>query len=63
MKTAAIYLLTAGAALAHPGHPEAETGLLHWITSADHLLIVAALGYGVGLALPILRARLGRKSE
>ncbi|WP_424965498.1 MULTISPECIES: HupE/UreJ family protein [unclassified Dinoroseobacter] len=63
MKTAAIYLLTAGAALAHPGHPEAEAGVIHWLTSVDHLLVVAALGYAFGLALPALRARLGRKSE
>ena len=63
MKTAAIFLttlMTAGAALAHPGHPEAAAGASHWLTTVDHLVIIALVGYGLGLALPGIRARFKR---
>ncbi len=51
---AGLRLLTAGAALAHPGHAGHEalgvgTGLLHPLTGADHMLAMVAVGLWAAL--------------
>lgn len=43
------YLAGASVAFAHPGHPEAAEGQAHWLTQADHSVIL-----GLGLALAAL---------
>lgn len=46
------YLLSATAALAHPGHPEAEIeGPAHWLTHADHLIVLALAAALAGVVL------------
>ena len=40
-RLATLLVLLPGAALAHPGHPEAAAGPAHWLTHADHLLVVS----------------------
>jgi len=60
-----IYLLSAGAALAHGGHEEAlAQGDVHWLTSPDHAIVLGLAGFALGLvARPLLRrigARLAR---
>ena len=40
-RLATLLVLLPGAALAHPGHPDAAAGAVHWLTHADHLLVVS----------------------
>lgn len=49
-----VYLATATAALAHPGHGEAPG---HWLTQADHIIGLAVLGIVGGLIFARLRNR------
>ena len=62
----AIFLATAGAASAHPGHGEPVA--THWLTEADHLIVLAALGLmalslGVGALAACRQARKDRSDE
>ena len=45
------YVLTTGAALAHEGHPEAQSqGAAHWLAQPDHLVgLLAVIGLGIML--------------
>ena len=43
---AALAALTVPAA-AHPGHASFDGGFLHWLTSADHGLVMVAVGIAV----------------
>ena len=66
-KATLLYLLTATAAVAHPGHesPVAD-GAAHWLAHGDHLAVIVA---GVafvwlaldGRALAALKRKLGRE--
>ncbi|SMX30683.1 hypothetical protein [Actibacterium lipolyticum] len=41
-KTLIVYAMTAGAAVAHPGHDAAALqGQAHWLGQADHIAVVA----------------------
>jgi len=54
----AIFLMSTGAAMAHPGHG-AQTEA-HWLSEPDHLIALAALA--VLVVLPVLGWIAGRKS-
>lgn len=57
-KSVIAYLLTAGAAMAHPGHVEAVAyGEAHWLTQGDHLAAIAGLGLVVLAGALRLRRR------
>lgn len=44
-----IYLLSAGAALAHGGHEEAVLqGDAHWLTSGDHVIVLMLAAFAIG---------------
>ena len=36
-------------ATAHPGHASFDSGFLHWLTSADHGLLMVASGIAAGV--------------
>ncbi|MCR8723101.1 hypothetical protein [Frigidibacter sp. ROC022] len=47
-----VYLLGAGAALAHGGHEEAiEQGGAHWLTAGDHLIVLLLAGIVLGIGV------------
>ena len=52
-----VYFLGAPAAFAHGGHEEAVIhGDLHWLTSGDHVIVLALACFVAGLAArPVLR--------
>lgn len=57
-RLATLLVLLPGAALAHPGHPDAAAGPAHWLTHADHLLVLALAVAAGGLGAWRLRRSL-----
>ncbi len=53
-----VYILSAGAALAHGGHEAAVTeGYSHWFTSGDHMVVLVLAAFAAGLGLrEVIRA-------
>ena len=49
----------AAPAAAHPGHSGFDSGVLHWLTSADHGLVMVAFG----IAGAVLAGRVSRASS
>ena len=54
-RIATLLVLLPGAALAHPGHPDAAAGAVHWLTHADHLAVIALAAAAGGLGAWRLR--------
>ena len=52
-----VYFLGASGAFAHGGHEEAVLyGDAHWLTSGDHVIVLALACFAAGLAVrPVLR--------
>ena len=59
------YILTAGAALAHPGHDAASVdGSAHWLTQTDHIAVLVALGaFGLVAVVRLLHSRRRASAE
>ncbi len=65
-KVVTAYVLTAGAALAHPGHEAALThGDAHWLMAWDHLAVVGTASVLIALVAAGIRfsKRKARQSE
>jgi hypothetical protein len=62
-RTILIYLASATAALAHPGHVPGEFGSHEHILNFELIAVLGLFAYAVALGLPGLWARITRKSE